>query len=123
MPIYQEQKIIINNKNYIYYIWETPGAQLRIVSKYKKIIKDSKIVLIIFSKINKSSFEKVDYWYNYIKQILGKDQYIIALVGNKNDLFEDMEITEEEMEKKAGELNIKLKMIVPLMMLKDLKDF
>ena len=68
--------------------------------KYKKIIKDSKIVLIIFSKINKSSFEKVDYWYNYIKQILGKDQYIIALVGNKNDLFEDMEITEEEIEKK-----------------------
>ena len=99
MPIYQEQKIIINNKNYIYYIWETPGDQLRIVSKYKKIIKDSKIVLIIFSKINKSSFEKVDYWYNYIKQILGKDQYIIALVGNKNDLFEDMEITEEEIEK------------------------
>jgi len=100
LPIYQEQKIIINNKNYIYYIWETPGAQLRIVSKYKKIIKDSKIVLIIFSKINKSSFEKVDYWYNYIKQILGKDQYIIALVGNKNDLFENMEITEEEIEKK-----------------------
>ena len=68
--------------------------------KYKKIIKDSKIVLIIFSKINKSSCEKVDYWYNYIKQILGKDRYIIALVGNKNDLFEDMEITEEEIEKK-----------------------
>ena len=68
--------------------------------KYKKIIKDSKIVLIIFSKINKSSFEKVDYWYNYIKQILGKDQYIIALVGNKNNLFEDMEIIEEEIEKK-----------------------
>ena len=45
------------------------------------------------------------------------------MVGNKNDLFKDMEITEEEMEKKAGELNIKLKMIVPLMMLKDLKDF
>ena len=45
------------------------------------------------------------------------------MVGNKNDLFEDMEITEEEMEKKAGELNIKLKMIVRLMILKDLKDF
>ena len=34
--IYQEQKIIINNKNYIYYIWETPGDQLRIVSNIKK---------------------------------------------------------------------------------------
>ena len=70
---------------------------------------------------NKNSFEQVDYWYNYTKEILGEDGYIIALVGNKSDLFESEEfLSNEVVEKKAKELNVKYKITSAL---KDAEGF
>ena len=60
--------------------------------------------------ISKHSFEDIDYWYKTTKEILGEDGYIIALAGNKSDLFECHEfLSYEEIDKKAKELNIKYK--------------
>ena len=50
---------------------------------------------------NKHSFEEIDYWYKTTKEILGEDGYIIALVGNKSDLFDCEEyLSDEEIDKK-----------------------
>ena len=65
-------------------------------------IKNSKIVIIVFAINSRPSFEQIDFWYNSVKESLGNDGYITALVGNKSDLYEDPEaIPDEEMEKKA----------------------
>ena len=100
-------KINVNNKNYLYHLWDTNGHEtFRSINKI--FINQSKIVLIVFSMNNRHSFGEVDYWYNYTKAILGEDGYIIALVGNKSDLFEWEEfLSNEEVEKKAKELNVK----------------
>ena len=106
---YYIDSIIINNKRYSYSIWDTDGYE-----KYRPLtklfIKDSQIVLVVFSMTSKHSFEDIDYWYKTTKEILGEDGYIIALVGNKSNLFECEEyLSDEEIDKKAKELNIKYK--------------
>ena len=65
--------------------------------------------MIVFSKISKHSFQEIDYWYKATKEILGEDGYIIALVGNKSDLFEMQEVSDEEIEEKAKELILNIK--------------
>ena len=62
---------------------------------------DSKIVIVVFAINNKKSYEQVDFWINYAKEILTEGNYIMALVGNKSDLYEEQKISDEEMIKKA----------------------
>ena len=105
---FYEESIFVNGKQYSYNLWDTAGQEVY-RSMNKIFIKGSKIVLIVFAIDSKSSFEQVDFWYNYVKEILGEDGYITALIGNKNDLFEKQEIPDEEINKKAEELKVKLK--------------
>ena len=107
---YYDDSIIINNKRYSYNVWDTEGGE-NFRSLTKIFFNGSQIVLIVFSMTSKHSFEEIDYWYKTTKEILGEDGYIIALVGNKSDLFESHELSYEEIDKKANELNIKYKII------------
>jgi len=76
------------NKSYTYTIWDTAGQeQYRSINKI--FIRDSKIILIVYSIDNRKSFNEVDFWIKYVKENLKDDKYIIALVANKNDLYED----------------------------------
>ena len=104
-----DDSIIINNKRYSYNVWDTEGGE-NFRSLTKIFFNGSQIVLIVFSMTSKHSFEDIDYWYKTTKEILGEDGYIIALVGNKSNLFECEEyLSDEEIDKKAKELNIKYK--------------
>ena len=102
---FYEGDIIIQNKEYNYTLWDTAGQE-EYRSINKTTVKDSKIVCIVFAVNDKKSFEEVGYWINYVNQILEKDKYIMALVGNKSDLIDEQEIS--EIEKKAKELGIKV---------------
>ena len=106
---YCESKITVDKKVYKYFLWDTAGQE-----KYRSLnqlfIKDSKIILIVFAINNRESFEQVGFWYQYVKDILGEGGYMVALVGNKSDLYEeDNVVKDEEIEKKAQELKIPCK--------------
>ena len=106
---YCESKITVDKKVYKYFLWDTAGQE-----KYRSLnqlfIKDSKIILIVFAINNRESFEQVGFWYQYAKDILGEGGYMVALVGNKSDLYEeDNVVKDEEIEKKAQELKIPCK--------------
>ena len=105
---YFEGDIIINNKQYFYSLWDTAGQEAY-RSLNKMFINGSKIVLVVFAINNKTSFEEVDFWVNYAKETLGKQKYVLALVGNKSDLIEEQKISDEEIEKKSKEINAVLK--------------
>ena len=104
-----EEQISINNKNYLYCLWDTAGQEAY-RSLNKIFIKGAKIVIIVFAINFQYSFEQVDFWINYTKDILGDDNYILALVGNKADLYESQQISDEEIKKKVDELKIKYKL-------------
>ena len=105
---FYEAQINVNDKIYQYYLWDTAGQEVyRCVNKI--FIKESKVVIIVFAINNRESFNNVDFWINYVKEILDDDTYILALVGNKGDLYDDQEIPDEEMDKKAKSFGIKFK--------------
>ena len=105
---YYESEIIIQNKKYVYTLWDTAGQEVY-RSLNKTFIKDSKIVILVFAINNRKSFEEIDYWINSVKESLEENKYIMALVANKSDLFDEQEIPDEEIMKKGKELNIKTK--------------
>ena len=103
-----ENEVVLNNKKYSYCLWDTAGQEIY-RSLNKIFMKESKIVIIVFSIDSRQSFDQIDFWLNYIKEILGNDNYIIGLVGNKSDLFLNQQISEKEMNKKVEELQVKFK--------------
>ena len=105
---YVEKEYIFENKRYVFDLWDTVGQELyRSLSKL--FIKNSKIVIIVFAINSRPSFEQIDFWYNSVKESLGNDGYITALVGNKSDLYEEQSVSDQEIQKKAEELQIKYK--------------
>ena len=105
---YYESEIIIQNKKYVYTLWDTAGQEVY-RSMNKLFINDSRIVIIVFAIDDRKSFEEIDFWVNFVRDILEQGKYIMALVGNKSDLFENQQIPDEEIKKKGEELKVKVK--------------
>ena len=104
-----EKDIIVNNRLYSYNLWDTAGQEVY-RSLNKMFLKNSKIVLVIFALNDKKSFQETDFWINSTKEALEEGKYIMALVGNKSDLEDEKEVTDEEVKKKADELKIDFKL-------------
>ena len=102
---YYEKEIIINNKRYCYSLWDTVGQEVY-RSLNQMYLKDAKIVLVVFALNNKISYQETNFWINSTKEALEEGKYIMALVANKSDLFNEQEVTDEEVKKRADELNI-----------------
>ena len=76
-------------------IWDTAGQE-----KYRSIAKifykDAKIIVLVYSITNKESFETLkNYWYQEVKSTAYPD-VILAVVGNKHDLYNQSQIPDEE---------------------------
>ena len=65
---------------------------------------------MVFALNDKKSYQEVDFWINSTKEALEEGKYIMALVGNKSDLFNEQEVSDEEVKKKADELKIDFKL-------------
>ena len=84
-----------NKKKYKYYIWDTAGQEMcRGINKI--FVRDAKIILLVYSIDNRHSFEEINFWINFVKDVIEDDKYIIALVANKSDLIEEQTVLDEE---------------------------
>ena len=85
-------------------IWDTAGQE-----RYKSITsayyKGSKGAFVVYDITRKTTFDNVDKWINELKN-KGSEGVFIMLVGNKSDLKEKREISEEEVKKKAELYNV-----------------
>ena len=101
-------KIIkIDGKSYTINLWDTIGQE-KFRALTKIFIKDSKIVVFVFDITRKETFDELTFWMNTIDQVLGKDA-ILGVVGNKQDLFVQEQVKEEEIQKFAEEKEIPFK--------------
>ena len=76
-------------------IWDTAGNE-RYHSLTKIFFKDAQIILFIYDITNKDSFNEInDYWYN-ISLTHCREERILILVGNKNDLDNKREVSKEK---------------------------
>ncbi|KAI9481714.1 MAG: rab protein 6 [Benjaminiella poitrasii] len=85
-------------------LWDTAGQE-RFRSLIPSYIRDSSVAVIVYDISNRQSFTNTSKWIDDVRAERG-DDVIIVLVGNKSDLSEKREVTVEDAEKKAKELNV-----------------
>ena len=99
-----EKKYEINGLKIKAQIWDTAGQERyrAITSMYYKGAKGG---LIVFDLSSKSTFQNVEKWFNEIKKTADPTINLI-LIGNKSDLKDKRQISTEEGENKAKEMNV-----------------
>ena len=95
------------NKSYKYNVWDTAGQE-RFRSINKMMLKGTNIILIVYAINNKYSFEELNFWINFVKENKRNEDYILAIVGNKIDLFEQQMVMEDEAQSFADKYGIEL---------------
>ena len=99
-----EKKYEINGLKIKAQIWDTAGQE-----RYRAITsmyyKGAKGAFIVFDLSSKSTFQNVEKWFNEIKKTADPTINLI-LIGNKSDLKDKRQISTEEGENKAKEMNV-----------------
>ena len=84
-------------------IWDTAGQE-RYRSMGKMFYKDAHIVLFIYDITDEKSFiDLKNVWYNELKKT-GEKNTVLAVVGNKSDLYLNEKVEENEARKWAKEI-------------------
>ena len=85
-------------------IWDTAGQE-KFRSLAKIFYKDAKVIILVYDITNKASFDNLkNYWFNEIEENSVSD-VILAIVGNKDDLYENEQVSIDEGKKFAKEKN------------------
>ena len=105
---YVPKIINYNNQKYIFYLWDTIGQE-KYRSLTKIFFKNAIIVIIVYDITKRKSFEALDYWIEEVKNELGNN-YILAIVANKSDLYTVEEVSVEEGENYAKSKGAKFKL-------------
>ena len=106
---YSLKKFNYKGKEYIFNLWDTIGQE-KYRSLTKMFINDSKIVILVYDITIEKSFKQLEYWYNQVNSLINEQDYILAVVGNKKDLFKDEKVSEEQGKAFAMEKNAKFKL-------------
>uniref|UniRef100_A0A8C7NLF9 RAB6A, member RAS oncogene family n=1 Tax=Oncorhynchus mykiss TaxID=8022 RepID=A0A8C7NLF9_ONCMY len=85
-------------------LWDTAGQE-RFRSLIPSYIRDSAAAVVVYDITNVNSFQQTTKWIDDVRTERGSD-VIIMLVGNKTDLADKRQITTEEGEQRAKELNV-----------------
>ena len=101
---YLEKIIEINNVKYSIKLWDTAGQEAY-HSLNKLFIKGSKICILVYDITSRESFEALSMWEESLVGIIEKEA-VLAIVGNKNDLYLKENVSENEEEEYAKEKGI-----------------
>lgn len=100
---YVEKILKIDNKEIRLNIWDTIGQEkYRALSKL--FLNETEIIVLVYSITDLQSFKELDYWENLYKENIGSDVFL-GVVGNKCDLLEEQNVTEEQGKEYANKNN------------------
>ena len=99
---YSEKVITKNNKEYELNIWDTAGQE-KFHSVGKHFYKDAYIVCLVYDITSQDSLEQLEtIWYPDIQKF-GEKYTILAVVGNKSDLYENDNLADENQAKEFAQ--------------------
>ena len=101
-PSVSQKEIKIEGTSYVIDMWDTAGQE-KYRSMAKIFIKDSQIVIYVYDVTEEKTFDSLDYWVKSVEEVLGKNA-LLALVGNKIDLLENIKVLTEKGEKLAKDI-------------------
>ena len=91
---YQTHTVSANGEFIVLQIWDTAGQE-----KFKSLspiyFRNALAAVVVFSLVNRRSFEKLNDWIKSFKDVAG-EQALVYIAANKKDLVEDYEISIEE---------------------------
>jgi Ras-related protein Rab-1A len=101
-----EKNIYLQNASFQMILWDLAGQ-----SKFQKIrslyYNGAQCVIIVFDLTNTESFENVKNWYSDVKSSFSNfNELEIVMCGNKCDLTEEIQISQENALNLANELNM-----------------
>ena len=106
---YVEKHFQKGKNEYILDLWDTNGQE-KYRAMTKLFVKNSKIVIFVYSTDNRYTFQTLNYWVDYAKGVLG-DNFIIGIVGNKSDLYMKEEVQEIEGQNFADSVGAKFRLV------------
>ena len=95
---------IINNKKYVLNIWDTAGQE-KYNSLTQTFTKNAKIVILVYSIIDKKSFLDLDNWLKLVKEENGDKGYVLGVAANKWDLYLQSEVSDKKGKEYAKKIN------------------
>lgn len=99
---YVTKTIKIGKRSVDLMIWDTAGQEM-----YRGLApmyyRNAKIAFLVFDLTSKKSLSAVTYWANELK-VNGGEDIVLVVCGNKSDLDEAREVTEEMANKVSSEL-------------------
>ena len=107
---YSVKDITLDDKTTVHCdVWDTAGQE-KFRSLTKHFYKDAYIVGLVYDITNKNSFDELKGWYNDLKQN-GEKYTVLAVVGNKTDMFENEEVNEDEARKYAESIGAEFQLV------------
>ena len=107
---YSVKDITIDDKITVHCdVWDTAGQE-KFRSLTKHFYKDAYIVGLVYDITSKISFEGLKGWYNDLKTN-GEKYTVMAVVGNKTDLYEKEEVNEDEARQYAESIGAEFQLV------------
>ena len=97
--------LTISEKKYCINLWDTIGQE-RYRSLTNIFLNGAQIVIFVFDITSKESFEQLDYWFDLIKNEIGKN-VVKGIAANKLDLFEEQKVEEDLIEEYSKKKKVK----------------
>ena len=104
-----QKNIICNTKKYILDIWDTAGQEAYL-GVTKLFFKGSDIIIFVYDICSENTFKDLGNWINMTEEIID-NPHVCGIVGNKNDLYLNAKISEEDAKKFADSKNFKFKLV------------
>ena len=98
----QQKNIEINNQIINLEFWDIPGLEMY---RNKIFYENSKIALLIYDISNCDSFTELNNFYNDIINMNGINNTYIVIIANKNDLYNQHQISNNEGKIYANSIN------------------
>ena len=94
----------IHNQEIRLVLYDSAGQE-KFRSLIPMYIREAHIILLVYDISNKNSFDSIPIWFSDVLNVKN-DEAVFGLIGNKNDLNDEREVTYEEGKKLADEKNI-----------------
>ncbi|KAL7714265.1 Rab family GTPase [Entamoeba marina] len=99
------KKCDVKNHSVLMNIWDTAGSE-KFRSMTSMYYRKATSCMIVYDITNRKSFEGIEEWYNKIREEeYNSQQAIIMIIGAKNDLGRQREVSKEEGECMARSLD------------------
>ena len=99
-----EIKKVIKGKKYTLNVWDTAGQE-KYDSLTKIFTKNANIVILVYSIVDKKSFQALNRWLKLIKEINGDEGYALGVAANKSDLYKQSVVPDSEGQNYAKKIN------------------